>query len=144
MARSAKASKAKGRRLQNYVRDMLRDVYSQLHEDDIKSQTMGMTGEDIVRSPAAKEVCAFSFECKNVERLQMWQAIEQCETNCTIPHVPAVVFKKNGKEPYVAIPFTVFCDMLQFENEGRVSEQKEPTPKSISSTVRPERIANGR
>ena len=78
MAKSAKSSKAKGRRLQNYVRDMLRDVYSQLHPDDIKSQTMGMTGEDIILTPAARQVCSFSFECKNVERLQMWQAIEQC------------------------------------------------------------------
>ena len=143
MARSAKASKAKGRRLQNYVRDMLRDVYSQLHEDDIKSQTMGMTGEDIVRSPAAREACAFSFECKNVERLQMWQAIEQCEENCKIPNIPAIVFKKNGKEPYVAIPFTVFCDMLQFENEGRVNEQKKPALKGISPRIRPERVRNG-
>ena len=143
MAKSAKASKAKGRRLQNYVRDILRDIYPQLHPDDIKSQTMGMTGEDIVRSPAAKEVCAFSFECKNVERLQIWRAIEQCESNKPDYSAPAVVFKKNGKEPYVAIPFTVFCDMLQSENEGRVSEQKKPASKSISTAIRTEHLRNG-
>ena len=119
MARSAKSSKAKGRRLQNYVRDMLRDVYNQLHEDDIKSQTMGMTGEDIVRSPAAKEVCTFSFECKNVERLQMWQAIDQCENNKPDCTAPAIVFKKNQKDAYVAIPFLVFCDMLQLKEDFR-------------------------
>ena len=118
MARNAKSSKAKGRRLQNYVRDLLREVYcDSLEHDDIKGQTMGMTGEDIVRSPAAKERCAFSFECKNVERLQIWRAIEQCETNKPDCSSPAVVFKKNGKEPYVAIPFTVFCDMLQLEED---------------------------
>jgi hypothetical protein len=100
---------------------MLRDVYHQLHPDDIKSQTMGMTGEDIVRTPAAKEVCAFSFECKNVERLQIWKAIEQCEGNKPDCSSPAIVFKKNGKEPYVAIPFGKFCDMLQAENERRIS-----------------------
>ena len=119
MQRSARSSKAKGRRLQNYVRDMLRDIYTQLHPDDIRSQTMGMTGEDIVRTPAAKEVCTFSFECKNVERLQIWKAIEQCETNRPDCSSSAIVFKKNGKEPYVAIPFTVFCDMLQAENEAK-------------------------
>ena len=144
MARSAKSSKAKGRRLQNYVRDMLREIYNQLHPDDIKSQTMGMTGEDIVRSPAAKEVCTFSFECKNVERLQIWRAIEQCEANKPDCSAPAIVFKKNGKEPYVAVPFTVFCDMLQHENEGRVNEQEKPTSKGISSTIRSEHSANGR
>ena len=116
MAKTAKSSKAKGRRLQNLVRDALRDIYTpELHEDDIKSQTMGMTGEDIVFSPAARELCSFSFECKNVERLQMWQAIEQCENNKRGCSAPAVVFKKNGKEPYIAIPFAVFCDMLQHE-----------------------------
>ena len=119
MQRSARSSKAKGRRLQNYVRDMLRDVYTQLHPDDKKSQTMGMTGEDIVRTPAAKKVCTFSFECKNVEKLQIWKAIEQCETNRPDCSSSAIVFKKNGKEPYVAIPFTVFCDMLQAENETK-------------------------
>tara|TARA_R110000751_G_scaffold34939_1_gene86312 strand:- start:168 stop:554 length:387 start_codon:yes stop_codon:yes gene_type:complete len=128
MAKSARSSKAKGRRLQNYVRDILRDVYPQLHPDDIKSQTMGMSGEDIVRSPAAKEVCAFSFECKNVERLQIWRAIEQCEANKPDCSAPAIVFKKNGKQPYVALPFTVFCDMLQYENEERLIEQTQTTP----------------
>ena len=131
MKRSARASKAKGRRLQNYVRDMLRDVYTQLHPDDIKSQTMGMTGEDIVRTPAAKEVCAFSFECKNVERLQIWRAIEQCETNRPDCSAPAIVFKKNGKEPYVAVPFTVFCDMLQNENERYIDGESKQSKRKI-------------
>ena len=114
MATNVRSSKAKGRRLQNFVRDMLREIYlPELHEDDIKSQTMGMTGEDIVLSPAAREICPFSFECKNVERLQMWRAIEQCETNRPDHSTSAVVFKKNGKEPYIAIPFQIFCDILQ-------------------------------
>ena len=118
MARNARSSKAKGRRLQNYVRDLLREVYcNSLEHDDIKGQTMGMGGEDIVRSPAAKERCTFSFECKNVERLQIWRAIEQCETNQPEHSSPAIVFKKNGKQPYVSIPFTVFCDMLQLEED---------------------------
>ena len=118
MARNARSSKAKGRRLQNYVRDMLREIYcNSLQEDDIKSQTMGMTGEDIVLSPAARERIPYSFECKNVERLQMWQAIDQCENNKPDSTAPAIVFKKNQKDAYVAIPFLVFCDMLQLEED---------------------------
>jgi len=118
MARSAKSSKAKGRRLQNYVRDMLREVYcNSLQDDDIKSQTMGMTGEDIVLSPAGRERLPYSFECKNVERLQMWQAIDQCEANKPDCTAPAVVFKKNQREAWVAIPFLVFCDLLQIEED---------------------------
>ena len=52
---NTKSVKAKGRRLQNLVRDLLRSAFSFLHEDDIKSQTMGMGGEDIVLSPLARE-----------------------------------------------------------------------------------------
>jgi len=81
MAKTVKSCKAKGRRLQNFVRDMLRDIFSDLHPDDIKSQTMGMTGEDIVLSPAARKRITFSFECKNVEKLQIWKAINQANSN---------------------------------------------------------------
>ena len=81
------------------------------------SQIMGVNGEDIVLSPAARKLIPYSIECKNVERLQIWRAIEQCETNQPEHSSPAIVFKKNGKQPYVAIPFTVFCDMLQLEED---------------------------
>ena len=125
---NVRSSKAKGRKLQNMVRDLLRCSFPSLEEDDIKSQTMGMTGEDIVLSPAARKLIPYSFECKNVERLQIWRAIEQCEANKPDCSAPAIVFKKNGKQPYVALPFTVFCDMFQYENEERLSEQTQATP----------------
>ena len=81
---AGRASKAKGRRLQNWVRDKLLALFSLsynylgLQEDDIKSQTMGMTGEDIVLTPRAREYLPYSFECKNTERLNVWSAFEQC------------------------------------------------------------------
>lgn len=49
-----KYSKAKGRKLQNLLRDKLRVAFPSLEDDDVKSQTMGMPGEDIVLSPAAR------------------------------------------------------------------------------------------
>ena len=60
---NVRSNKAKGRKLQNMVRDILRDSFPTLEEDDIKSQTMGMTGEDIVLSPAARKLIPYSFEC---------------------------------------------------------------------------------
>ena len=42
-----KNSKNKGKRLQNSVRDILLETFTQLEEDDIKSTTMGESGEDI-------------------------------------------------------------------------------------------------
>ena len=108
-----KASKAKGRKLQNLVRDKLRLAFTSLEEDDIKSQTMGMTGEDIVFSPAARKFIPYSFECKNVERLQFWNAVEQCEDNCKEGISPAVVVKKNRKDPMVAIPLDKFIELIK-------------------------------
>ena len=91
------------------MRDSLRSAFMEILEtNDIKSQVMGMSGEDIVFSPKAQKIIRYKFECKNTEVLQMWSAIEQCEGNNTDCSSPAIVFKKNGKQPYVAIPLSVF------------------------------------
>tara|TARA_R110002051_G_scaffold175333_1_gene245327 strand:+ start:154 stop:507 length:354 start_codon:yes stop_codon:yes gene_type:complete len=113
---NTRSSKAKGRRLQNQIRDILRETFPKLEEDDIKSQTMGMTGEDIVLSPAAKKEIPYSFECKNVERLNIWQAIEQSESNCE-SRTPVVVMKRNRSETYVVFNLNKFIDLIRREND---------------------------
>ena len=112
---SPKYSKAKGRKLQNLVRDRLRVAFPSLEEDDVKSQTMGMPGEDIVLSPAARKQIPYSFECKNVERLQFWSAVEQAEANCKEGIDAVVVIKKNRKQPYIAVSFKVFLELIKWE-----------------------------
>ena len=109
--KNGRSSKAKGRRLQNLLRDLLRDKYSKLEDDDIKSAIMGTQGEDIVLSPAAKREIPYSFECKNVERIQFWSSIEQAEKNCD-NRTPIVVVKKNGKAPYIAMPLDKWLDLI--------------------------------
>ena len=111
---NVKSVKAKGRRLQNLVRDLLRSVFSFLHEDDIKSQTMGMTGEDIILSPSARKIIPYSFECKNVERLNLWEAIDQCKSNCD-DRIPVVVIKKNQRNPYAVIPLDEFMSLIKLK-----------------------------
>ena len=114
-----KSVKAKGRALQNLVRDKLREKFitnwtkmPKLRDDDIKSQTMGMAGEDIVLSPSARDLIPYSFECKNVERLQFWATVEQAESNIQDKCTPAIVVKKNGKTPYAAIPLEHFLELI--------------------------------
>ena len=114
-----KSVKAKGRALQNLLRDKLREKFIEnwtkmpkLRDDDIKSQTMGMPGEDIILSPAARDLIPYSFECKNVERLQFWSTVEQAETNTKESTFPAIVIKKNRKKPYVAIQLDHFLDLI--------------------------------
>lgn len=112
MGNNVKSSKAKGRRLQNFVRDQLRGLFSFLEPDDIKSQTMGMTGEDIVLSPAARKSIPYSFECKNVEKLNIWSALQQAEDNAN-NMTPAVIFKRNHSDTYVTIPFDHFMELIK-------------------------------
>ena len=107
-----KSAKAKGRNLQNLVRDKLRSIFvgKKLEDDDIKSQTMGMSGEDIVLSPSAKREIPYSFECKNTERLNLWKSLEQCESNCEDRN-PVLVIKRNRSEVYAVVKFDNFLSL---------------------------------
>jgi hypothetical protein len=109
---SAKSAKAKGRRLQNLTRDLLREAFSSLEEDDIKSQTMGMPGEDIVLSPAARKIIKYSFECKNKERLDLWKSLEQAEENSE-DRTPVLVIKRNRSKTYAVIEIDHFIDLIK-------------------------------
>ncbi len=72
---------------------------------------MGMSGEDIVLSPAAKRVIPYSFECKNQERLNLWKSLEQAESNCEDRN-PVLIFKRNRSKVYVAIEFEHFIELI--------------------------------
>ena len=104
--------KAKGRALQNTLRDKLRKAFPGLHEDDIKSQTMGMTGEDIILTPAARKKIPYSFECKNQERIQIWKFLEQTESNSG-DYTPILVVKKNRTKPYVVLDLDKWIDLVK-------------------------------
>tara|TARA_R110000824_G_scaffold19749_2_gene75787 strand:+ start:27 stop:380 length:354 start_codon:yes stop_codon:yes gene_type:complete len=106
------SAKAKGRKLQDMVRETLRFVFKgTLENDDIKSQVMGMSGEDIVLSPAAKKLIRYSFECKNQERLNLWSSIEQAESNKG-KRQPVLVFKRNRSKTYAVIDFEHFIELI--------------------------------
>ena len=94
------------------VRDRLRSVFSEILEtNDVESQVMGMSGEDIVLSPAAKKAIRYSFECKNQERLNLWKSLEQAESNCEDRN-PVLVFKRNRSKVYIAVEFEHFLELI--------------------------------
>ena len=109
------SKKSKGRRLQNSVRDNLLEAFPSLEEDDIKVAIMGESGEDIKLSPAARRKIPYSFECKNTERLQIWQAIEQSEGNSD-NRMPVVVFKRNRSKTYLTIELNNFISLIGENN----------------------------
>ena len=106
-----RSAKNKGKRLQNEVCEKIRSMYPQLEDDDVASAIMGESGIDIKLSPAARKVFPFSVECKNTEKLQIWDALQQAEDNCKPGTTPLVVFKRNRSIPYAVISFDEFLKL---------------------------------
>jgi len=105
------SAKAKGRNLQKWVVNKLIEEFN-IHPEDIKSCSMGAGGEDVVMARAAREKFPFSVECKNVEKLNVWDAYEQAKANSS-GYEPIVVMKKNHKKPLVVLDAEHFISMVK-------------------------------
>jgi hypothetical protein len=104
------SAKAKGRRLQQWVRDKLIEMLD-IHPEDIESRSMGAGGEDLIMARAARQKFPMSIECKNVEKLNIWEAYEQASANCG-DYEPIVVMKKNGKKPLVVVDAEYYIQLF--------------------------------
>ena len=106
-----RSAKNKGKRLQNKIRDLILEKFDSLEQDDVRSITMGDSGEDILLSPAARRLFPFSVECKNQEKLNIWSALEQAEDNSG-NHTPLVIFKRNRSKTYAVLEFDRLLELL--------------------------------
>ena len=95
------SAKAKGRKLQQWVRDQLIE-HRNIHPEDIESRSMGAGGEDLIMARDARQKFPYSIECKNQEKLNVWDAYEQACANSG-DHEPIVFIKKNGKKPLAVV-----------------------------------------
>lgn len=109
---STRSAKAKGRRLQNEVRDLLLESFQDLEADDIRTAIMGETGEDIKLSPAARKKIPYSIECKNQESLNIWSALKQAEENSDV-WAPMVIFKRNRSKTYAVLEIDKLLELLK-------------------------------
>ena len=104
------SAKNKGRTLQKWVVQQLIEEFD-IHPEDIKSCSMGAGGEDVVMARAARQKFPFSVECKNVERLNVWDAYEQACANSG-DYEPLLVMKKNRKKPLVVMDAEAFIKLM--------------------------------
>jgi hypothetical protein len=106
------SAKAKGRRLQQYLASKLLEAAGILLSlGDINSTPMGSPGEDLWISPTARKLYPISFECKNQEALNIWEALAQAERNSK-GNMPAVVFKRNNSKVYITLELDHFLKFL--------------------------------
>ncbi len=107
-----RSAKSKGRRLQNQVKEILLEAFTELEPDDIRTAIMGETGEDIKLSPAARREIPFSFECKNQEKINILESLKQSEENSG-DYPPVLVFKRNRSKTYVVLEIEDFIDLIK-------------------------------
>ena len=108
----SRSAKNKGKRLQNKVRDLLLETFNQLEPDDVRSAIMGESGEDIKLSPAARKLIPYSFECKNQEKLNIWESLKQAEENSGVSS-PVLIFKRNRSKTYAVLNVEDFIKLIK-------------------------------
>lgn len=87
------SAKAKGRDLQNYIRDAIYDAFPELEEGDVESRPMGSGGVDVMMSPKARKLLPVSFESKNTKERPGKGDFEQTQKNAYRDTLPVVAWK---------------------------------------------------
>jgi hypothetical protein len=105
--------KAKARNLQQKVRDLFIKKFN-LNLDDVVSTPMSVNGSDIQLSTAAKKVIPFDIECKNQEKINIWESLKQCETNTKDGRIALLAFKRNRTDIYACLKLE---DLLKIMKE---------------------------
>ena len=97
------SAKAKGRRLQQWVRDRLHSTFPSLEDGDIRSTSMGSNGEDLLLSPAARRLFPYSVECKNNSKNAIYKVMEQATANCPKGAPPLAILKADQRKPLAVL-----------------------------------------
>ena len=104
--------KAKGRKLQQYVRDKILEAFPELTNRDVMSTPMGVSGDDILLSELGIDKFPYSVECKNQEKLNIWGALSQIVKRDK-GFTGLLVFKRNNTEPYCVLKFDDFMQLVK-------------------------------
>ena len=102
--------KAKGRKLQQYVAEQISNILDIPWGKDelIRSRGMGQSGVDVPVLGKAKEKFPWSVECKNTEKLNLWDAIRQARDNQQDGTDWLLVVKKNQRSCHCDRQYGVF------------------------------------
>lgn len=107
------SAKTKGRRLQQWVRDLILKHHPSLEPDDVRSTAMGQGGEDVQLSPTARKLTPLSIECKSRASFAFYKDLEQAQRNCPKDCEPILIAKANHKKPVVIVDAEYFFKHYQ-------------------------------
>ena len=109
------SAKAKGRKLQQWMRDSLIDILG-IHPEDIDSASMGAGGEDVIMARVARKKFPYSVECKNQQAVNVWKSYQQAESKCG-KYEPLLVIKRNRTKPLVLVDAEHFINLFKDKDE---------------------------
>lgn len=115
MAITTQSAKAKGRKVQQLVRDALLKLFPNLEPDDIKSTSMGVSGVDVQLSPAAKKYIPYSIECKARNKIGVYAMYDQAVKNGGKLE-PLLVIKQDRSKPLVVVDMEHFLKLIKEHN----------------------------
>lgn len=105
------SAKAKGRKLQQTVRDAILEAFPTLEPDDVRSTSMGAGGEDVQLSPAARKLFPYSVECKNLAKIAVYNYYVQATGHND--YEPLVVIKQNRSKPLAVVDLEHFMNLIR-------------------------------
>lgn len=109
---STAARKAKGRALQQKVRDKILEAFPLLTNEDVRSTAMGQKGEDVQLSPLARTHFPYSIECKRHKAFAVYVPYEQALANSG-GHEALLVIQGDRKKPLVLVDLDHFMELVK-------------------------------
>lgn len=82
-----------------------------MESDDIRSTSMGVTGEDVTLSGAARKAIPYQIECKNKARSQVHTYYSQAKQHGD--HEPLVIVKMDRDIPLAVLSAEHFFNILK-------------------------------
>ncbi len=106
-----KSAKAKGRRLQNWVRECL--IADLLKPEEVSTAIMGETGVDVKIVRHKQYMFPMKIECKSQKDgfSAVYKAIKQCQ-NHSGEGEPLVIIKQDGQKPLAVLDAEYFIDII--------------------------------
>lgn len=122
----ARSCKNKGQRLQKWVCERIADIFCFKYDQQsdtcpIHSRESGLNGTDIViRSEELLKKFPFSVECKNQEKVRLYEYIKQAQENKKKSTEWLIVHKKNRSDPIVIMDWVVFESLIRRINDKEI------------------------
>ena len=105
--------KAKGRYLQNIVRDRIIKLYPVLGKDDIRTSLMSEAGADIkLTSHTSRKLFPYSIECKNRQDFKtLYNYFNQARRHVALE--PLLVVKMNRERPLAIVDLEHLFQLIE-------------------------------